>query len=90
MISYVIYGKIVGMTTNDFYGAALVLTDATNASKIAAKVAATYFPDSEYHFEVTESIPENLPEDITKALSDELLFVTDESVVLTVYLDNLS
>lgn len=78
------------MTTTDFYGAALVLTDATNASKIAARVASTYFPDSEYHFEVTESIPDNLPEDITKALTDELLFVQDESVVLTVYLTNPS
>lgn len=80
----------LGMTTTDFYGAALVLTDATNATKIAADVASRYFPDSEYHFEVTESIPENLPEDITKALKDELLFVPDESVVLTVYLTDLS
>lgn len=81
---------MTNLTKNDFYGAALVLTDGTNANEIAAEVASRYFPDSEYHFEVTESIPENLPDDVTEKLKTELLFVPDESVVLTIYLTNLS
>jgi len=70
---------------NDFNGAVLVLTDATNASNIASDVASAYFSDKEYHFKVTESTPETLPEKLFNQIEDELKFVPQGSVVLTVY-----
>jgi hypothetical protein len=71
--------------TKDFDGAVLVITDPENAEEIAARVAASYFTDSPYHFTVTESTPTSFPEKTqanTKALQER---VGTESFVLTVY-----
>jgi hypothetical protein len=73
------------MSNNAFYGAVLVLTDASNAQEIAERVASAYFPESEYHFKVTESTPDHLPEQRFNQIEDELKFVPEGSVVLTVY-----
>jgi hypothetical protein len=73
------------MKTNDFAGAVLVLTDPTTAEETAAYVASGYFPDSPYHYTVTESSPTSLPSstrESTAALQEKL---GTESVVLTVY-----
>jgi len=71
--------------TKTFDGAVLVLADPTTAEEIAAKVASGWFPDSPYHFTVTESTPTSLSDSIkasTKALQDK---AGAGSVVLTVY-----
>ena len=73
------------MSNNAFNGAVLVLTDASNAQEIAERVASGYFPESEYHFQVTESTPDHLPEQLFNTIEDELKFVPEGSVVLTVY-----
>jgi hypothetical protein len=69
--------------TKDFDGAVLVLTDATNAETIAERVAKGYFPDSPYHYTVTDATPTSLPAELqakTAAMQQGR-----ESVVLTVY-----
>ena len=75
------------MTTlsNDFAGAVLVLTDASNAAEIAERVHAGYFPDSEYHFTVTESTPMNVPENLRDLTTAHQVGLGVETFVLTVY-----
>jgi hypothetical protein len=73
------------MSNNAFNGAVLVLTDASNAQEIADRVAAGYFPESEYHFRITESTPKHLPEKLSNSIDAELEFAPPGSVVLTVY-----
>ena len=70
---------------NKFSGAILVLTDSTNASEIAERVASGYFPDSEYHFTVTESTPTHLPVDLRDQIGSQQSDLGGESVILTVY-----
>jgi hypothetical protein len=71
--------------TNDFAGAVLVLTDASRAAEIAAQVASGYFPDSEYHFTVTESTPMNVPENLRDLTTAHQVGLGGETFVLTVY-----
>jgi len=71
--------------TNDFAGAVLVLTDSTRAEEIAARVAAGYFPDSEYHFTVTESTPTNIPVDLRDQTDAHQRDLGVKTEVLTVY-----
>ncbi len=75
------------MTTlsNDFAGAVLVLTDSSRAAEIAAQVASGYFPDSEYHFVVTESTPMNVPENLRDLTTAHQIGLGVETSVLTVY-----
>jgi hypothetical protein len=78
------------MTTisNDFAGAVLVVTDSSRAEEIAARVASGYFPESEYHFTVTESTPTNVPVDLrdqTDAHQRDLRDLGVPTEVLTVY-----
>lgn len=75
------------MTTNtkDFDGAVLVITNPDDAAELAARVSAGYFPDSPYHFTVTDATPTSLPEvtqSRTAALQEKL---GPGAVVLTVY-----
>lgn len=73
------------MTKDYFDGAVLVITDPATADEQAARVASGWFPDSEYHFLVTESTPTSFPESIqtkTKALQE---LAGAGSIVLTVY-----
>lgn len=70
---------------NDFDGAVLVITDPDEAAEIAAHVSSGWFPDSPYHFTVTESTPTSLPastQEKTAALQEKL---GEGSFVLTVY-----
>lgn len=71
--------------SNDFAGALLALTDTSRASEIADYVASNYFPDSEYHFTVTESTPTNLPVDLRDSMTAYQRDLGVVSHVLTVY-----
>lgn len=71
--------------TNDFAGAVLVLSDPSRAEEIAEHVHATYFPDSEYHFVVTESTPMNVPENLRDLTTAHQIGIGGETSVLTVY-----
>jgi len=71
--------------TNDFAGAVLVLTDSSRAAEIAAEVASGYFPDSDYHFVVTESTPMNVPENLRDLTTAHQVGIGTETQVLTVY-----
>lgn len=71
--------------TNDFAGAVLVLTDSSRAEEIAAHVASGYFPDTEYHFTVTESTPANIPVDLRDQTDAHQRDLGTKSEVLTVY-----
>lgn len=73
------------MTTNDFSGAVLVLTDITNAAAIAQRVQEGWFPDSAYHYTVTESIPSGIPVDIADRAATTLRKAGGGASVLTVY-----
>jgi len=76
------------MTTtvkNDFAGAVLLLTDASRAAEIAAHVASGWFPESEYHFTVTESTPLNVPVDLRDQTDANKRDHQSETQVLTVY-----
>jgi hypothetical protein len=73
------------INTKDFDGAVLVITNPDEAAELAARVSAGWFPDSPYHFTVTESTPTSLPASTqakTAALQEKL---GDDAVVLTVY-----
>jgi hypothetical protein len=90
--SFLLFGGLTndiieGMTINtkDFDGAVLVITNPEEAAELAARVSAGWFPDSEYHFAVTESTPTSFPEETrkkTEALQEKL---GPGSAVLTVY-----
>ena len=71
--------------TNDFAGAVLVLTDSSRAAEIAENVAAGYFPESEYHFTVTESTPLHIPVNIRDQNDAHQRDLGVKSEVLTVY-----
>lgn len=71
--------------TNDFAGAVLVLTDSTRAEEIAATVASGWFPESEYHFTVTESTPANIPVDLRDQTDAHQRDIAVPTEVLTVY-----
>lgn len=71
--------------TNDFYGTVLILTDASRVEEIADKIATSYYPDTEYHYKVTESIPEGLPTDLTDQAGAKLRDSPEGSVVFTFY-----
>jgi len=71
--------------TNDFAGAVFTLEDTSRASEIADYVASNYFPDSEYHFTVTESTPTNLPETLRDQMAAQQRDLGVASHVLTVY-----
>jgi hypothetical protein len=49
--------------TNTFYGATILLNsvpDENTASQIASDTAQKHFPDKEYHFTLSQSIPSGL------------------------------
>lgn len=71
------------MTTNDFNGAVLVLTDSSRAEEIAERFASNYFPDSEYHFTVTDATPTSLPVDLRDQVDTQSRALGGQ--VLTVY-----
>jgi len=74
------------MIIDSFYGAVLILTNASRASEIAERIASDYFPeDQAYHYKVTESIPDNLPVDLNDQASASFRDAPSGSVVLTVY-----
>lgn len=70
---------------NDFAGAVIVLTDSSRAAEIAAHVASGYFPDSEYHFTVTESTPTDIPVDLRDQTGAHQRDIGSKTEVLTVY-----
>lgn len=74
------------MTIDKYFdGAVLVITNPDEAAEIAARISAGWFPDSDYHFTVTESTPTSLPASTqakTASLQEKL---GPGSVVLTVY-----
>lgn len=71
--------------TNSFAGAVLVLTDPSRADEIASEYANGYFPESEYHYTVTESTPTSIPVDIQDQLTAYQRDLGVPSQVLTVY-----
>ncbi len=76
------------MTTiikNDFAGAVLLLDDASRAAEIAEYVASGWFPETEYHFTVTESTPLNVPVDLRDQTDAQKRDHGSETQVLTVY-----
>lgn len=72
-------------TINDFAGAALVLTDESRADEIAAAYAAGYFPETDYHYTVTESTPTSLPVDLRDQIASYQRDLGGPSKVLTLY-----
>ena len=70
---------------NDFAGAVLLLDDSSRAAEIAEYVASSYFPESEYHFTVTESTPLNVPVDLRDQTDATKRDHGSETQVLTVY-----
>lgn len=73
------------MKQNDFAGAVILLTDPALAEKTAARVASGYFPDSPYHFTVTDATPTSLPETTQTRISTLQRGLDFDTVVLTVY-----
>lgn len=73
------------MTKDSFDGAVLVLTDPTTADETAAAVASGWFPDSPYHFTVTESTPTSFSDSIKTKTTALQELAGPGSVVLTVY-----
>lgn len=71
--------------TNDFAGAALVLTDESRADEIAKAYADGYFPESDYHFTVTESTPTSLPVDLQDQIAAYQRDLGKPTKVLTLY-----
>jgi len=71
--------------TNDFAGAVLLLTDSSRADEIAAHVASGWFPESDYHYTVTESTPLNVPVDLRDQTSAHQRDLGVDTQVLTVY-----
>lgn len=71
--------------SNDFAGAVLVLTDSSRAEEIASQVAAGYFPESEYHYSVTDSTPMNVPENLRDLTTAHQIGLQVPTSVLTVY-----
>lgn len=76
---------MTNITQNDFSGAVLLLTDDTRAEEIAATVAAGYFPETEYHYSITESTPTHLPVHIQDQIGANQRDLGVPSNVLTVY-----
>lgn len=72
-------------TQNDFAGAVLALTDTSRASEIADYVASNYFPESEYHFTVTDATPTNLPVGLRDQMAAHQRDLDVPSHILTVY-----
>jgi hypothetical protein len=73
------------MTTNDFAGAVLVLDDPSRADEIAEAYVNRYFPDSDFHYIVTDAPPTSLPTHIQDQLSAHQRDLGSPSQVLTVY-----
>lgn len=73
------------MTTNDFAGAVLVLADSSRADEIASQYAAGYFPDSDFHYTLTDTPPTSLPTHIQDQLSAHQRDLGSPSKVLTLY-----
>jgi hypothetical protein len=71
--------------TKDFDGAVLVISDPTSADEVAARVASGWYPDSPYHFTVSESTPTSLPEGLQSRINALQKNSAEGSVVLTVY-----
>lgn len=71
--------------TNEFSGAVLLLTDASRADEMATAYANGYFPESDYHYTVTESTPTSLPVDIQDQLTAYQRDFGAPTQVLTVY-----
>lgn len=69
----------------NFNATVLIITDTQNASLIAEKVSEIYLQGKDYHFELTESIPENTPKIIKDQLQEKLDTSPPGSTVLTVY-----
>ena len=73
------------MTTNDFAGAVLVLSDLTRADEIAQRYADAYFSDSDFHYTVTDTPPTSLPTHIQDQLAAHQRDLGSPSSVLTLY-----
>lgn len=72
-------------TSNDFAGAVLILADPSAAEDTAAWVRATYFPNSEFHYTLTDGIPSTLPQSIQEDTATKRNPLGEGSHVLTVY-----
>jgi hypothetical protein len=81
-----VYNRVMTTTVkNDFAGAVLLLDDVSRAAEIAEYVASRYYPESEYHFTVTESTPTNVPVDLRDQTDASKRDHGTETQVLTVY-----
>lgn len=73
------------MANNTFIGALLLLTDPSQADELAAEYANNYFPDTEYHYTVTDATPTSLPDELRNGMSDLQLKAGVQTQVLTLY-----
>jgi hypothetical protein len=72
--------------TQDFNGAVLVLTHTDRADEVADRFASSYFPDSEYHYTLTDATPTSLPVDLRDQIDMTVKRTEGPDVkVLTIY-----
>jgi hypothetical protein len=58
--------------TTKFKGAVFVLREGQNASELAEYISEHYFKSSEYHYRITDAIPENIDANITGVMKQTL------------------
>jgi predicted Zn-dependent peptidase len=52
--------------TTKFKGAVFILNEGDDASVLAEYISENYFKSSEYHYQLQDAIPANLPDDIAR------------------------
>lgn len=75
------------MTQSTYYGATLLLKttpDQERIQEIAASMAAVHFPEREYSFRLSRSVPEGLPVDVSDQLSAGIRDLPEDAVFLLV------
>lgn len=72
-------------TVNSFTGAVFMVSNEDNPAEIADSVASGYFPDTEYHFTLTDATPASLPDEIQDRMTAHQRNLGQPSQILTVY-----
>jgi hypothetical protein len=68
--------------TTKFKGAVFVLREGDNASELAEYISEHYFKSSEYHYRITDAIPENVDEALSFGFKHTLETDTSAKVLL--------
>lgn len=72
-------------TVNNFTGAVFMVSEEDNPVEIADSVASGYFPDTEYHFTLTNATPVSLPDEIQEQMATHQRNSERATQILTVY-----